>query len=387
MIAFRPRLLSCLLAILGIFLGAMPSKAHKVSAVSVVAEFETGERSYKVELAMDVDPTGDPALDDQIPPEEAARSFATEAIRIYFDDETVSPEPEIKLLTESDEDTPVELQRKKVIGTLRGTYPEDAEHFLLRVMESTEAAVVMVTIKDGKAARRLQVLYPGEFSNPQELAPATEDPSPPGSGSPTEATELQDESREKKNSNEVGSGRWWWRGFRAVLPSGVDFWAFMLAMFALTLRSRPLGIQLALYTVAHSLALALATFRLVSLPDGLVAPLAALGALVLAVDNLVSRELRPWRGVAIFGFGLIHGLALADLLWKGNPRISELLPALIGFNVGVECAQFLLLALVSLVALGLSQKKWFRPGIVQPLSVILAGIAVFRVIEVLWLQG
>lgn len=372
--------------------GCLSAWAHKVSAVSVVAEFHTKDRSFKVELAMDVDPSGDPTIDDQIPPEEAAHAFATESLVIFFDDAPVSPEPEIRVLTASDEDTPAELQRKKVIGTLKGTYPEGAEHFLLQVDESTEAAVVMVTIKDQKPSRRLQVLYPGEFSNPLSLAtrPASREGGDDATANPEESRSEDSESTETVTNAEAlppppGMVSWIKRGFEAILPHGVDFWAFMLAMFALSLRSKPLGWQLALYTSAHSLALALAAFKLLDLPPLLVAAVVAIGPLVLAIDNLFHQRLVTWRGVAVFVFGLFHGMALATILWDGAPRISTLLPALVGFNVGIECAQFLVLAGASLVAAWLHQKSWFRPWVVHPLCILLAGIAVYRLVEVLWL--
>ena len=380
-------------------IGLVSAWAHKVSAVSVVADFNTRDRSFKVELAMDVDPSGDPTIDDQIPPEEAARTFATESLVIFFDNESVAPEPEIRVLTASDEETPAELQRKKVIGTLKGTYPEDAEHFLLQIDESTEAAVVMVTIKDEKPSRRLQVLYPGEFSNPFDLAPVaentkagkgageTEPASPdPDSDPDTPGTPAEDVDPLQPEAP-PGMGSWIKRGFVAVLPSGIDFWAFMLAMFALSLRSKPLGWQLALYTSAHSLALALAAFQLINLPTTLVVAVVAISPLALAIDNLFHQKLLPWRGVLVFAFGLFHGMAFASILWEGNPRISTLLPALVGFNLGIECAQFLILALASLIAVWLYQKPWFRPRFVHPLCVVLAGISVYRLVEVLWLGG
>jgi hypothetical protein len=154
--------------------------AHKVTAVSVVTELDTKAQTYQVELAMEVDPTGDPAIDDVITPEQAAITFATEALVIYFDDEAIEAgTPEVRIITESDEDTPVELRQQKAVATLKGGIPKGAGIFMLYVDETTEAAVVMVVIKDEKPGRRLQVLYPGEFSNPENVEPVIEaDPFP-----------------------------------------------------------------------------------------------------------------------------------------------------------------------------------------------------------------
>lgn len=373
-----------------------PALAHKVSAVSVVAEFDTKAKTFKVELAMDVDPTGDPAVDDQIPPEEAARSFATESLQVYFDDTPMKLEPSIRMVTTTDASTPVELTRKAVIGTLAGTIPEGAINFLLHVNENTEAAVVMVTNKDGKPARRLQVLYPGEFSNPVSLAPVMEgDPFPagaasPGSSAPAPPPGAVPAAAGKDGGEEAGPAapfaRWLIRGFSAVLPRGVDFWAFILAMFLLSLRAKPLGWQIGAYTIGHSIALSLAAFRLVDLPAALVAPVVAVSAAYPAIENLAVRGLKPWRPPLIFVFGLFHGLAFAAIFWSHAPPALGLLPAVAGFHLGIELAQFALLVVAGLVAVALAGRPWFRRGVVLPLCVLLAGVAVYRLIEILILR-
>ncbi|MCB1076311.1 MAG: HupE/UreJ family protein [Verrucomicrobiae bacterium] len=387
---FPPRLSSIFLAAMalaGCFL-VSPAHAHKVSAVSVVAEFDTKAKTFKVELAMDVDPTGDPAIDDQVPPEKAAYSFATEALKIYFDDTPMTIEPTIRLVTTSDKDTPQELVRKAVIGTLAGKIPEEAENFLLHVNENTEAAVVMVTNKDGKPARRLQVLYPGEFSNPVSLAPVIEgDPFKESSQKGNEAQSAgTPASKEAEPSAKVPFHSWIGRGFSAVIPKGAEFWAFTFALFLLSLRSRPLGWQVGAYAVAHSIALSLSAFKLVDLPMNLVLPIVAISAAYPAIENLFVSELKPWRPVLIFVLGIFHGFAFGQILWSHDPVTLELPLAVAGFNLGIELAQFALLVLASLIAVALSRKPWFRHGIAIPLCVIVAGIAIYRFIEVTWLS-
>lgn len=154
--------------------------AHKVTSVSVITELDTKAQTYRVELAMEVNPTGDAAIDDVITPEQAATDFATEALAVYFDDEEIElGAPEVRIVTESDEKTPVELRQQKAVTTFQGEIPEGADNFMLYVNETTEANVVMLVYKDGKPSRRLQVLYPGEFSNPENVEPVIEaDPFP-----------------------------------------------------------------------------------------------------------------------------------------------------------------------------------------------------------------
>ncbi|MCB1064144.1 MAG: HupE/UreJ family protein, partial [Verrucomicrobiae bacterium] len=144
--------------------------------------------------------------------------------------------------------------------------------------------------------------------------------------------------------------------------------------------------QVGLYTVSHSLALALAAFGLVKIDASIVAPVVAISALYLVIENLFVNEMKWWRGAAIFGFGLFHGFAFSELLWTHQPRLSELLPALIGFNLGIELAQLVVLIIASIVAVSLAKRPWFRHGVVVPLCVIIAGIAFFRFIDVMWLH-
>jgi len=97
------------------------------------------------------------------------------------------------------------------------------------------------------------------------------------------------------------------------------------------------------FTVGHSLTLALATLRFVTLPSRLVEVLIAVSILVSAMHAI--RPLFPGRE-AVFAafFGLIHGLAFATALsnlgFGGWYRIISLL----GFNLGIETMQLTVVA-------------------------------------------
>ncbi len=144
--------------------------AHKVTAVSVVSRFDTKGLKYRIELAMDIYPSEDPAMNDKVSPQQAANFFSNEALMLFFDDKQVEAESKTELIKDPDVDPEIEEQKVKVIVTLFGKIPKAAEHFSLRVSPETTAAVVMVTFKDGKAGRRAEVLYPGEFSSPVSMA-------------------------------------------------------------------------------------------------------------------------------------------------------------------------------------------------------------------------
>ncbi len=56
----------------------------------------------------------------------------------------------------------------------------------------------------------------------------------------------------------------------------------------------------------------------------------------------------------VFGFGLLHGLGFASVLGEFGLPEGSFIPALIGFNIGVEIGQILFVILVLLMVTGLS---------------------------------
>ncbi|MCA9542649.1 MAG: HupE/UreJ family protein, partial [Myxococcales bacterium] len=140
-------------------------------------------------------------------------------------------------------------------------------------------------------------------------------------------------------------------GFVHILPGGLDHILFVLGMFLLSRRLRPLLYQVTAFTVAHSITLALASLGYVALPGSVVEPLIAASIVYVAVENIVSPELRPWRLYVVFAFGLLHGLGFADVLGTLGLPPGELLLALIGFNIGVELGQIAVLAIATAVVL------------------------------------
>ena len=80
-------------------------------------------------------------------------------------------------------------------------------------------------------------------------------------------------------------------------------------------------LQVTAFTVAHSITLGLSIYGVVSLPSRIVEPLIALSIAYVAIENLVTRELKPWRLALVFLFGLLHGLGFAGVLRElGLPR-------------------------------------------------------------------
>lgn len=171
-------------------------------------------------------------------------------------------------------------------------------------------------------------------------------------------------------------------GFTHILPKGLDHILFVLGLFLLSQRLRPVLLQVTAFTLAHTLTLALTVYGVVSLPASVVEPLIALSIVYVAVENLWTRELRPWRLALVFAFGLLHGMGFAGVLSElGLPR-AEFLTAIVSFNVGVEAGQLTVLALAFLaLALPFRTRPWYRQAVVIPASLLIAAVGLYWSIE------
>jgi hypothetical protein len=171
-------------------------------------------------------------------------------------------------------------------------------------------------------------------------------------------------------------------GFTHILPKGLDHILFVLGLFLLSTRVRTLLAQVTAFTVAHTLTLALAVYGIVSLPRSVVEPLIAASIAYVAVENILTPKLMPWRTLVVFGFGLLHGLGFAGVLQEvGLPR-AQLLPALASFNVGVELGQLAVIALAFVVT-GIvgRDEPWYRPRVAIPASATIAVVGVFWTVQ------
>jgi hypothetical protein len=136
-------------------------------------------------------------------------------------------------------------------------------------------------------------------------------------------------------------------GFDHIWPQGLDHILFVLGLFLLSTHLAPLWWQVSAFTLAHTVTLALGALGLVNVPGSIVEPLIAASIVYVAVENIFSTGLSRWRPVVIFGFGLLHGLGFASVLGDFGLPADQFIPALIGFNVGVEVGQLTVIALAA----------------------------------------
>lgn len=172
---------------------------------------------------------------------------------------------------------------------------------------------------------------------------------------PGESIVLMERHRER-GVLEMGGEPWFRRaygfaelGFRHVIPDGLDHVLFILALFFLSAHWRPLLVQSLLFTLAHSVTLALAVTGVVCVSADVVEPLVALSIVFVAFENLFASKVGRWRLLVVFSFGLIHGLGFAGALGEKLPGEGAWMIPLVMANLGVEIAQVSLLLVMLLV--------------------------------------
>jgi hypothetical protein len=125
--------------------------------------------------------------------------------------------------------------------------------------------------------------------------------------------------------------------------TGYDHVLFILTLMFVMGSWRRLAVIVTSFTAAHSITLALSTLGLLTVPSAVVEPLIAASVLFVAVDAVVRPQAGA-RALVTFGFGLLHGFGLSNVLRGLGLSGRDLLPALLGFNVGVELGQLAIVA-------------------------------------------
>lgn len=171
-------------------------------------------------------------------------------------------------------------------------------------------------------------------------------------------------------------------GFDHIVPKGLDHILFVLGLFFLSTRLRPLLWQVSAFTLAHTVTLALGALGYVQIPGWIVEPVIAASIVFVAVENILSKGLSPWRPVIVFLFGLLHGLGFASVLGEFGLPEDGFVAALIGFNVGVELGQLAVIVIAFLlVGVWFRDRDWYRARIAVPASAAIAAVGAWWVVE------
>lgn len=135
--------------------------------------------------------------------------------------------------------------------------------------------------------------------------------------------------------------------------TGFDHMLFLLVVLSAGWRWRAVLLALSAFTVGHAITLAACVWGGLAAPPAIVEP--AIAATIVGMALLDWRA--RMRGAAmptglriglVFGFALIHGLGFAGALAELGLDPGHRLPAVAGFNLGIEAGQLLVAALYGL---------------------------------------
>ena len=171
-------------------------------------------------------------------------------------------------------------------------------------------------------------------------------------------------------------------GIQHIIPEGFDHILFITCVFFLNPSLKKVIIQASMFTLAHSITLGLAMYGVIKPPANIIEPLIALSIVCLAIENIMSDKVMPWRLVMVFLFGMVHGMGFAGALSQlGMPQYAFGI-ALISFNVGVEIGQLsIILLLYFFVSAPFSKMPFYRRRIVIPVSTVIALVAAYWTVQ------
>lgn len=162
-------------------------------------------------------------------------------------------------------------------------------------------------------------------------------------------------------------------GHEHIMDSGAyDHMAFVIALAAIYQWTdwKKVLILVTAFTIGHSITLALATMKLVSVNMDWVEFLIPLSILLTALNNLLLRESYIDRKKVQFNyllalfFGLIHGLGFSNYLQALLGSEESIVSPLFAFNVGLEVGQiiivliFLGISFIFVSIFGVNRRDW-----------------------------
>ncbi len=259
-----------------------------------------------------------------------------------------------------------------VTGTWETIIPAGMSGYQVRAGEGNKVAVYIHNSLRGQALERLNVLFPGEKSYILDLTQL--------SGAAATAIEGA--------VNEQTKGGWWatfvnfiHEGFVHVVPEGMDHILFVLGVFLLSRKWKPLLLQVTAFTIAHTITLALATLQIVHVPGSIVEPVIAGSIAVVALENIFHPRYTNWRLLIVFAFGLIHGLGFASVLSDLNLPPGSLVAGLLGFNIGVEFGQLAVITGAFLLTFWIKKDETYRKFVVIPGSILIGAMGLWWMVQ------
>ena len=134
------------------------------------------------------------------------------------------------------------------------------------------------------------------------------------------------------------------------------------------------------FTIAHSITLALAALNIVQLPSRLVESVIALSIILVALNNIFPK-FQHRTLLIVFGFGLFHGLGFASVMGDLPFRMENLVWVLVAFNVGVEIGQLVIVSAIVPLIFWMRNTAFYRTAVPAYGSAALAVVAGYWFVE------
>mgnify|MGYP006393766867 CR=1 FL=1 len=130
------------------------------------------------------------------------------------------------------------------------------------------------------------------------------------------------------------------------------------------------------FTLAHSITLGLSALDILRPPINWIEAFIAFSITLTALNMFWSfLGTRTW--LLAFGFGLIHGFGFASVLADLTRDTGSQIPALAGFNIGVELGQLAIVALVFPTLYWLANYRLYQRALAPGLALVIAAVGLY----------
>ena len=374
-------------------------QGHPIPDIPVLGSFDSnGSMTISVEIdprCFSEDPEKEPFLQREAFAKldanerkalvENAQNLMSSALRVRFDEGVwFLPEFRYRFVGKSHEKFELEGEVFFLRGSYKHSPDANVNSYQIKAQETAEYDLVFMNVLNGKAQKRVNVLWPGEESFTLDLnsffrdSATSQIAAEANSTVPASTHFASPENKSSSQEDTISTFLSFLRqGFVHVVPLGVDHILFVLGLFLLSRQWKPLLLQVTMFTVAHTITLGLATLGFVTLESSIVEPLIAASIAVVALENIFFPGYKPRRLVIVFAFGLIHGLGFAGALSEFELHPTSLVAGLFGFNLGVEAGQLAVLSLAFTLTVFIKKQEDYRKYIVIPGSTVIACMGVY----------
>jgi hydrogenase/urease accessory protein HupE len=187
----------------------------------------------------------------------------------------------------------------------------------------------------------------------------------------------------KTNNDESVFSQYIGLGFEHIL-GGTDHLFFVTALLLLAGSWTGVVKTVSAFTLGHSVTLALVSLELISVWPPVVELSIAATILILALelsrpklsDNQPYIKRHPWLVASLFG--LIHGLGFAGALQEIGIPASDVVSALLAFNVGIELGQLAFVGVVSIIFYVMRKKSEYAYNYAELTTItVIGGVSVY----------